>query len=422
MTLFTTIVESGLRLAADHLWQSTLVMVAAGALALAGRRWPARWRHAIWLASSIKFLVPVAALVAIGRAVPLPAVDQAAAPSAVSTVLAIGAPFSAPVPSVTVAAIARAEQPRRWWPLGICVVWMAGGVVLLVSRGREWQRASRLVRASQPLVEGREANAWRRLSRGRRVATRVELRSSAGRISPCVIGVWRPVLVWPTGVSTQLSDDQLEAILIHELEHIERRDNLTSALQAAVEVLFWFHPLVWISGARQAAERERACDEAVLAHGTARSAYADGILRAAAFAIPADASGAPIIGSPLVQRIEAIMTSDLVPQFTRRGRTFILVAAALVVLAPVAVGAIDAREERGRVAVLGNEPARMPVAVDVAVAPVAPGGAPAPAATIGAPAVTPESRASKPPAPRQGGSVIPAVVGPVGGTSFARQL
>ncbi len=59
----------------------------------------------------------------------------------------------------------------------------------------------------------------------------------------------------------------LAAVLAHEHEHIARRDNLKAHVHQLVEILFWFHPLVWFIGRKQRDERERACDEAVLARG-----------------------------------------------------------------------------------------------------------------------------------------------------------
>ena len=67
--------------------------------------------------------------------------------------------------------------------------------------------------------------------------------------------------------------------MAHEVCHVRRRDNLTAALHMLVEAAFWFHPLVWWLGARLVAERERACDEAVLRLGRRPEAYAEGILK-----------------------------------------------------------------------------------------------------------------------------------------------
>jgi len=60
-----------------------------------------------------------------------------------------------------------------------------------------------------------------------------------------VVGIVRPVLLLPEGIAEHLTPPQLEAILAHELRHVQRRDNLTAAIHMVVETLFWFHPLVW---------------------------------------------------------------------------------------------------------------------------------------------------------------------------------
>ena len=53
-----------------------------------------------------------------------------------------------------------------------------------------------------------------------------------------------------------LDDDELEAIMLHELIHIQRRDNLTGNLQMALCALLWFHPLVWFISRKLFDERE----------------------------------------------------------------------------------------------------------------------------------------------------------------------
>ena len=65
----------------------------------------------------------------------------------------------------------------------------------------------------------------------------------------------------------RLSRPERDSILAHEFSHLRRRDNVTAAIHMAVEALFWFYPPVWLIGARLMAERERACDENVLACG-----------------------------------------------------------------------------------------------------------------------------------------------------------
>ena len=69
-------------------------------------------------------------------------------------------------------------------------------------------------------------------------------------MEPGIFGIFRPVLLLPEGLSSQLPREQFEAILAHELCHVRYRDNLTAALHMCVETLFWFHPLVWLIGGK----------------------------------------------------------------------------------------------------------------------------------------------------------------------------
>ena len=71
---------------------------------------------------------------------------------------------------------------------------------------------------------------------------------------------------------------EIDAVLAHEHEHIARHDNLKDSVHRLVETLFWFHPAVWWIGRQMIEERERACDEAVLAGGHDGGEYASGIL------------------------------------------------------------------------------------------------------------------------------------------------
>jgi len=109
--------------------------------------------------------------------------------------------------------------------------------------------------------------------------------SSPLRLEPGVFGVREPVLLLPEGITDRLTAPQLEAIVAHEMCHVRRQDNLTAALHMVVEILFWFHPLVWWIRARLVAERERACDEEVLRATAKPAVYAEGILNVCKFYI-----------------------------------------------------------------------------------------------------------------------------------------
>jgi hypothetical protein len=117
----------------------------------------------------------------------------------------------------------------------------------------------------------------------------------------------------------KLTPTQLEAVLAHELCHVRRHDNLTSAIHILVEAVFWFHPLAWWIGARLVEERERACDEEVLRLGGDPRDYADAILNICKLYVESPLTCvAGVTGADLKKRIEAIMTNRVLANLTNR--------------------------------------------------------------------------------------------------------
>ena len=91
---------------------------------------------------------------------------------------------------------------------------------------------------------------------------------------PTAIGFGRPAVVLPSWCLQDLKSDELHAVVLHELQHLRRRDDWTNLLQQVVGALFFFHPAVWWLEGRLALEREMACDDAVIAATSNRRAYA----------------------------------------------------------------------------------------------------------------------------------------------------
>jgi hypothetical protein len=106
-----------------------------------------------------------------------------------------------------------------------------------------------------------------------------------------------------------------------------------------VEVLFWFHPLVWWVGARMITERERACDEAVIESGNNRQIYAEGILKVCQHYVePPLPCAAGVSGGTLRKRIEDIMTKPGRVQLSFAGKSLLGLMGLATIAGPCAIG------------------------------------------------------------------------------------
>ncbi len=326
---------------ANHLWQSTLFALAAAALALALRRNHARARYWIWMAASLKFLLPFALLTAMGShlAKPRPVLAPAQ-PTMAYAVEDFNEPFveqPGPIPA-PVASKARPGAPELL-PLAAAVLWISGFLVALLLWGMRWRRVARAMHVAARVDGGREMEALQRIERAAGLRTRIELRISQSAMEPGVFGMMRPVLAWPALISARLDDEQLDAVLAHEVCHVRRRDNLTAALHMFVEAAFWFHPLVWWLGARLLAERERACDEEVLLVCARPQAYAESILKVCEFCVESPVvcvSG--VTGADLKRRVVQIMTERGSRRLTLAKKLLLAGVGACAVAAPIVIG------------------------------------------------------------------------------------
>lgn len=90
---------------------------------------------------------------------------------------------------------------------------------------------------------------------------------------PMVIGHLKPLILIPLGMLASLPQAELEAILIHELAHIRRRDYLVNILQSLLEIIFFFNPaILWVSSLIKK-EREHCCDDITIATASSKVVY-----------------------------------------------------------------------------------------------------------------------------------------------------
>jgi beta-lactamase regulating signal transducer with metallopeptidase domain len=104
---------------------------------------------------------------------------------------------------------------------------------------------------------------------------RVEVRLSKTLRVPTAVGLFRPMVIFPEWSLKELSSQELNATLLHELAHLRRYDDWTNLAQKVVRAVFFFHPAVWWIEDHLTLEREMACDDFVLARTENAKAYAE---------------------------------------------------------------------------------------------------------------------------------------------------
>jgi uncharacterized protein (TIGR03435 family) len=329
---------------ANHVWQSTAFAVAAWLLTILLRRNPARVRYGIWLAASIKFLIPFSLLVAVGDLLPQP--KASIAPAVYTAMQVAEQPFTGiawtPAPSLVHEATIWSRVTANI-PTALVVLWLAGATTVFVLWALHWRRLSINLNNATPITVGRELEILRRLEDRLSSYLRLSLplRLSTEQVEPSIHGMLRPVLVWPEQLSGRLDDEHIEAIMTHELVHARRVDNLTAALHMLVEAVFWFHPLVWWMERRLIEERERACDEAVVELGGNPDVYAESLLKTCRFCVEsALPCAAGVTGAELKKRIVGIMTARTLIAMTWPKKILVLAAAVCAMATPVFLGQV----------------------------------------------------------------------------------
>jgi uncharacterized protein (TIGR03435 family) len=288
-------------------------------LTLVLRKNRAAVRHGLWLAASLKFLVPFSLLVGVGSQFAWrtsPAIGPAALSRAVEQ---ISQPFALQAEAVPAAAA------PSWNPVPVVLVsvWLCGFAISAVVWFGLWRRFRAAIRIATPID----------------LDLPVPAMTSPSSLEPGVFGILKPILLLPEGIGDRLTPEQLQSILTHELCHVRRRDNLTAAIHMMVESIFWFHPLVWWIGARLVEERERACDEEVVRQGAEPNVYAEGILSVCKFYLQSPlACASGVTGADLKKRIEAIVANRIAPRLTAARKMLLAAAGMAAIGAPVLIG------------------------------------------------------------------------------------
>jgi HlyD family secretion protein len=184
-------------------------------------------------------------------------------------------------------------------------IWICGVLVCVVVI--LWKRivCSALIRRSTVAPNDALVSLIADLSHRLGVRKSVRLVLISKPLGPGVFGVLRPTLVLPDLLLLEKSAAELEPILAHELIHIRRGDTAVGLLQLFVQALWWFHPLIWWANRETCRERERCCDEAVVASlNCPPASYAQSLLDV----LKLKRRLRPVLGFPGVRPVEVTLT------------------------------------------------------------------------------------------------------------------
>ena len=153
--------------------------------------------------------------------------------------------------------------------LSILTVLMLGWAVvvsaLLAKFTYTGWKTRRLVKETDAVDPATLPIDFERLKAAARVKRTIRVATGPWVTTPVVWGVFHPVLLIPSGLSAQFTNAQIKWILLHELAHIHRWDTLVMVLQKLAQIVFFFHPGVWLANWIIDQQREYACDDLALA-------------------------------------------------------------------------------------------------------------------------------------------------------------
>ena len=216
-------------------------------------------------------------------------------------------------------------------------IWIVGAPVTFALLAAGLVGSRRLQRHCEATAAGPIHDALHRLRAAMRVARRVTVAMCDGVAQPVLVGIVRPVILLPAAAASGWTPEELEMVLVHELAHVRRWDNLVNLTQRVVESLLFFHPAVWMASRQVRRDREECCDAAVVAHTRRPDEYAS-LLVSIATALrhrrrPALAAASAMADHPLAGRIRRILNLEDEPMWVSRKTLAGLILSALAIVA-----------------------------------------------------------------------------------------
>ena len=98
-------------------------------------------------------------------------------------------------------------------------------------------------------------------------------------VSPFTLGFIKPMVFFPMTILTAMQPKEIEAILAHELAHIKRNDFVVNAIASMIEVILYYHPVIWWLQKQLDIHRENACDDMAISYVGDKVVYAKSLVK-----------------------------------------------------------------------------------------------------------------------------------------------
>jgi beta-lactamase regulating signal transducer with metallopeptidase domain len=244
-------------------WQGAILALAAAILLRLMARRPASWRY-------------ITAVTFLGLMLLAPCLTFVFYPETGSAALRVLQIFRASIASGG-SSLDAAEVLQ--WTGWIVLAWATGVMACSLRLTIGWFFSLRLIRSSRSAIPEAAERLLDRVNEALLATRRVPRLLIGERVTgPVVFGWLRPVVLLPVSAVTGLTEEQLLAVLAHELAHVRRYDFLVNALQRGVEAVLFYHPGVWWLSSRIRTEREHCCDDLAISVCGDRFAYAKALI------------------------------------------------------------------------------------------------------------------------------------------------
>jgi beta-lactamase regulating signal transducer with metallopeptidase domain len=286
----------------DSAIKGAIVILIAAAVTWMLRRRSAAARHTVWSAAiAAQLLMPMLGLLLPAWRVPVldepswaasptlstpdaPPVEakpkSVAAPTkqiVIEDAPTTGAPAASPTPPANQNATTPVPKQRPSSTVVLTALWMLGCIVVLGRLAAGTAVVSRMAGRGERVTDEKWLGLMTRLAVALGIRRPLTLLRGDTLGIPVTWGIVYPVVFLPQDADSW-PEERRRYVLVHEMAHVKRLDAFTQLVAQFALAIFWFNPLIWVAASRMRRERENACDDYVLTHGTKPSEYASDLL------------------------------------------------------------------------------------------------------------------------------------------------